>query len=125
VASVCCRRPTWWPTTTLSGIIGDRIVATGIEANNNGQTGLEASRADVTGLTATGNGSGGGVSQVDRPRALRLIDSNVTGNDGLGQGFDIAWMSRHVKLVNTVCGRSARLGPFDVVAETFHVCTGD
>jgi hypothetical protein len=32
----------------------------------------------------------------------------LTGNDGLGQGYDIVWASG-VRLVTTTCGKSARV----------------
>lgn len=61
-------------------------------------------------LTALGNGVGGGVS-IGSGRC-RLVDSTITGNDGLGAGFDIV-AARNVKLVNTTCDRGARVRAVD------------
>jgi hypothetical protein len=41
-------------------------------------------------------------------RAARLVDSTITGNDGLGQGFDVLATGR-IRLRNTTCGRGARI----------------
>jgi hypothetical protein len=41
-------------------------------------------------------------------RLLRLIDSTVTGNDGLGAGFDVL-STGPVTLRRTTCGRGARV----------------
>ena len=90
------------------GILVDRLRGTGIQANNNGEGGVGANKFTLVGLTASGNGREGGLIYG----AGSLIRSTVTGNDGLGQGYDVISQKR-VRLRNTVCGKSARLDKLD------------
>src|SRR5262249_43902941 len=90
------------------GVAGSKIEGTGIETNDNGEGGMGGSGVKVSAFTAIGNGQFGGLASLNgRGRAV-LTDSTLTGNDGLGQGYDIVRQGR-VRLVNTVCGKSARM----------------
>jgi hypothetical protein len=107
------------------GIGGSKIQGTGIETNNNGQGGLGGSKVELSGFTATGNGEFGGLFSLDGRGPALLTDCTITGNDGLGQGYDIVRQG-HVRLGNTVCGKSVRLDysiPNQVIGS--YGCTND
>jgi hypothetical protein len=89
---------------------GGRMRGRNVTANRNGKGGVWAPVQEMVNLTAIGNGSDGGVYAVSsgQKRAAHLIDSTITGNDGLGQGFDVL-ATVPVKLRNTTCGRGARV----------------
>lgn len=106
-----------------TGILATNLFGTAIEASNNGLDGILAARIRVTGLTATGNG-GSGITPVNFLRPARLVDSTLTGNNGLGQGYDIVWV-RGVRLVNTRCGKSARLRSRTYQVSGSYGCAGD
>ena len=93
------------------GIVGaSRLRGTSARVTNNRAGGVAAYKVDLTGLVATGNGPDGGLS-FSRPS--RLTDSFLTGNDGLGQGYDILVFRRtRLRLRNTTCGRVARVRSF-------------
>jgi hypothetical protein len=84
-----------------------------VEVSRNSRAGINARVVtDLVRLTAVGNGEGGGLYVLmagrSRRRLVRLIDSTVVDNDGLGGGFD-ALTNGRATLVDTVCGRGARL----------------
>jgi hypothetical protein len=89
---------------------GGRIRGRNVTANRNGMGGVWGPIEEMVNLTATGNGVAGGVYAVSfgQKRALRLVDSTIIGNDGLGRGFDVLATLR-VRLRNTTCGRGARI----------------
>jgi len=89
---------------------GGRIVGRNVTANRNGLGGVWGPIEEMVNLTAIGNGVDGGVYAVPfgQRRTPRLVDSTITGNDGLGRGFDVLATLR-VKLRNTTCGRAARV----------------
>lgn len=89
---------------------GGRIRGRNVTANRNGVGGVWGPIEEMVNLTATGNGVAGGAYAVlfGQKRTPRLIDSTITGNDGLGRGFDVLATLR-VKLRNTTCGRGARI----------------
>ncbi len=104
------------------GITGRGVgfVGQDIEARRNSSVGVSiAGPASLTRLVATGNGEGGGLSAAPpggNPRRFRIIDSTITGNNGLGAGYDVLATSG-VKLVNSTCDRGARVR-FDEISDT-------
>jgi hypothetical protein len=80
-----------------------------VSRNRDGGIVTLASRTRLTSLTAIENGGMGGV-WVSRPRGgrVRIADSTILGNDGLGQGYDVITTGR-ARFVDTVCGRGARI----------------
>src|SRR6185503_7036816 len=82
-----------------------------LEASRNRDGGIVtlASRTRLTSLTAVENGGMGGV-WVSKPRGgkVRIASSTILRNDGLGLGYDVITTGR-AKLVDTVCGRGARI----------------
>jgi hypothetical protein len=98
------------------GIMGGRrVFGVNVQVDNNRNGGISAWGVKMSGLTARGNGPFGGVLLMSSPpRGGRLADSVVKGNNGLlphwGGGFDIVALKK-VRLVNTVCGRSAQVRP--------------
>jgi hypothetical protein len=89
---------------------GSGLRGTSVRVTNNRDGGVSGSKVDLAGLLATGNGPGGGLS-FRYPS--RLTDSFLTGNDGLGQGYDIvAFRRSRLRLRNTTCGRVARVRSF-------------
>lgn len=88
---------------------GGRVRGRDVEASRNGTAGVWAPAVKLVRLTAIGNGSRGGVyATLPREARLRLIDSTITGNNGLEAGFDVLSTGR-VTLRNTTCGRGARV----------------
>jgi hypothetical protein len=89
---------------------GGRIVGHDVSANRNGTGGIIGPIDELIALTATGNGVAGGVhaARGARRRPPHLIDSTITGNNGLGRGFDVLTTTR-LKLLNTTCGQAARV----------------
>lgn len=89
---------------------GGRIRGRNVTANRNGLGGVFGPIEEMVNLTATGNGVAGGAYAVSfgQKRPPRLIDSTITGNDGLRRGFDLLATLR-VELRNTTCGRGARV----------------
>ncbi len=84
-----------------------------VEVSHNSTAGINARVVtDLVRLIAVGNGEGGGLYVLmagrSRRRLVRLTDSTVVDNDGLGGGFDVLTNGR-ATLVDTVCGRGARL----------------
>ena len=88
---------------------GGRMRLANVTANHNGIGGVLAPVVKMAHVTAIGNGRDGGVFLTFKShRATRIIDSTITGNDGLGQGFDLL-TTRPVRLMNTTCARGARV----------------
>ena len=90
--------------------LGGRVRGSDVELSHNGEGGLYARVDKMVRLTAVGNGPLGGVYALPprRGRPMRLVDSTVIGNNGLGRGFDVL-SEGSVKLLNTTCGRGARV----------------
>lgn len=88
---------------------GGRMRGWNVIANDNGIGGVWGPVQEMVNLTATGNGSAGGVYAVSfGHRRVLLIDSTITGNHGLDQGFDVL-ATLPVALRNTTCGQGARV----------------
>jgi hypothetical protein len=88
---------------------GGRVRGRNVEASRNGTAGVWAPAVKLVRLTAIGNGPLGGLyANGPRGRLVRLVDSTVTGNNGLDAGFDVL-STGPVKLRNTACGRGARI----------------
>ena len=88
---------------------GGRVRGRDVETSRNGTAGVWAPAVKFARLTAIGNGSYGGLyANGPRGRLVRLVDSTVTGNNGLGAGFDVL-STGPVRLRNTVCGQGARI----------------
>ena len=90
---------------------GGRVRGHDVVTSRNRQAGVWTnSITKFVRLTATGNGAFGGVftAPFRRSDVTRLIDSTITGNDGLGQGYDVLSTGR-LRLINTTCGRGARI----------------
>ena len=84
---------------------GAHLIGVDVEASHNTDVGIWVNGiGSLTRLTAVGNG-GSGVSWT---RRLRIVDSTITGNDGLDAGFDVLTTGT-VKLVNSTCERGARI----------------
>jgi hypothetical protein len=109
-------------TVTISGVVATenrigiyvpaaRLRARDLEASRNGDCGVAtiASRTRLESLTAVENGGMGGV-YASKPRGgrIRITDSTILRNDGLGQGYDVITTGR-AKFVDTICGRGARI----------------
>jgi hypothetical protein len=90
------------------GIWAQDMEARDVEANGNGGRGVATLQiADAVRLHAKGTGAEG--VRVGRPGAGgALVDSHVTGNGGLGRGFDIL-AGGPLGLRGTTCGRAARV----------------
>jgi len=86
---------------------GGIIRGSDVETSRNGVVGIMGPIARIARLTAMGNGRLGG-AYVQRRGAARIVDSVITGNDGLGAGLDVLSIGP-VKLRNTTCGRGARI----------------
>jgi hypothetical protein len=88
---------------------GGRLRGRDVEASRNGTAGVWAPAVKFVRLTAVGNGSGGGLyANAFRRQTVRLVDSTITGNNGLDAGFDVL-STGPVKLRNTTCGKGARI----------------
>jgi hypothetical protein len=100
---------------------GGRMRGHDVEASDNTEAGVWTnSVTQFVRLHATRNrGKGGVFTAVARGAVTRLVDSDVSGNDGLGLGYDVL-STGHVRLVRTTCGRAARVrtGNGDVTTVT-------
>ena len=89
-----------------------KVLGTNVQVNNNRHGGILAAGVKISNLTARGNGAEWGGLYLSRGGSL--VDSTVTANNGvvpaIGNGFDIIARKR-VRLVNTVCGQTARVKP--------------
>lgn len=90
---------------------------TNVTASGNGAAGLFGERISATGLVANDNGDAG-----VRAGKASLRDATLLGNDGLDLGIDVATV-RPPRVVNTICGKSQVLG--GVAEETWGICSGD
>ena len=92
-------------------VVAGRLRARELEVSRNRDAGIStnASPTKLTSLVAVENGGLGGV-YVTAARGARVTikDSTVIRNNGLAEGYDIVTTGR-AKLVNTVCGRGARV----------------
>ena len=86
---------------------GGIIRGSDVETSRNGVVGIMGPIARIVRLTAVGNGRLGG-AYVQRRGAARIVDSVITGNDGLGAGLDVLSIGP-VKLRHTTCGHGARI----------------
>jgi hypothetical protein len=75
---------------------------TNVAVSGNGTYGMAVGRLVATGLTVTGNADVGIYAT-----ALRLRDSDVTGNNGFGSGIDLV-TDKPPRLLRTACGKSLR-----------------
>lgn len=98
------------------GIAGHSLKATSVSLANNATSGWLGDKVAARGLVANGNGDCG----VRSIRA-KLVDSDVTGNDGLNVGGDVCTV-RRPRVVNTTCGKSVALGQ---AVSDWDVCSGD
>jgi hypothetical protein len=89
---------------------GGQMYGTDVEASDNTEAGVWTnSRTQFVRLHATRNAGHGGIyTDVGRKAVTRLVDSDVSGNDGLGLGYDVLSTGR-LRLVRTTCGRAARV----------------
>ena len=73
------------------GVLATRLRAIDVDASRNGIGGISSGRARLKRVTAEGNGVGGGIrlGGLRRTGGGRLVDSVITGNDGMGEGFDV------------------------------------
>ena len=98
-------------------VSGSQIVASGNGAPNESSNGIIADTVRIDQLTAQHN-LGPGVSA----QHMRLQNSTVTENNGLGIGVDLASSSRP-RLRETTCGRSQKFG--SVAGDDWDVCLND
>ena len=92
-------------------VVAGRLRARDLEVSRNRDAGIStnASPAKLTSLVAVENGGLGGVyATAARGARVTIKDSTILGNDGLAEGYDIVTTGR-AKLVNTICGRGARV----------------
>jgi hypothetical protein len=95
---------------------GRRLLGRDVEAHDNELAGVWANgrRVKLVRLTAMRNGRFGGVAFFPPSRLAkpRLVASTIIDNDGLGEGFDVLARRPGVRLVDSLCGRGAKVqGP--------------
>lgn len=90
-----------------------RLRGWNVQASENREAGISvtATMVKLYRLTASGNGNLGGLRILTFRGGgrSRVVDSTILDNDGLGEGYDVLTSVRRLKLVNSVCGRGARI----------------
>lgn len=89
-----------------------RLSASDVQVSNNRRAGIWVAgtrRVRLSRVTAVGNGKlGGGLYLGTRGRGrVLIVDSTITGNDGLGQGYDVLTTLRNLRLFDSACGQGA------------------
>lgn len=99
------------------GISAFRLTAKGLSVSRNTEGGIQANKVSVKELTANDNG-GAGIDAYGR--VVRIRDSTLTGNNGLGLGIDFISRANRPRVIRTTCGRSGLSDGSD-----WNVCAND